>query len=165
MDIRFDALEPRTRYKLMTGTIVPRPIAWVNTLNPDGGCNTAPFSFFNGVSDEPPTLMFCVGKRPDGSGDKDTLVNIRRHGEFVVHLCDEDTIEALSFTAGDFPPGVEELTEYGGLTLVPSATISVPRIAEAPVAYECRLLRLVDLEGTYTMVIGRIESLYVRDDL
>lgn len=162
MEFRFAELDPRSRYKLLTGTIVPRPIAWVNTLNSDGGCNTAPFSFFNAVSDEPPAVMFSVGPKP-GGGEKDTVVNLRRHAEFVVHLCNEDTIEALSFTSGDFPPGFQEATAYG-LTLVPSTTVSVPRIQEAPIAFECRLHQLQTL-GSHTVVIGVVELLHIDDEL
>lgn len=162
MEIRFSELDPRARYKLLTGTIVPRPIAWVNTLNSDGGCNTAPFSFFNAVSDEPPAIMFSSGPKP-GGGEKDTVVNLRRHDEFVVHLCNEDTIEALSFTSGDFPPGFQEAAAYG-LTLVPSSMISVPRIQEAPIAFECRLHQLLTL-GSHTVVIGVIEVLHIDDEI
>lgn len=162
MEFEMKSLDKTTRYKLLTGTIVPRPIAWINTLNADGGCNTAPFSFFNAISDDPAAIVFSAGARPDGSY-KDTIANIYRHGEFVVHLCDENTIEALSFTSGDFPPGFQEAVIYG-LTLIPSKTIAVPRIKEAPVAFECRVHQIIPL-NQHTIVIGIVDLLHVRDDL
>lgn len=162
MQIDFSKIDARTRYKMMTGSIIPRPIAWVNTVNEDGSINTAPFSFFNGVSDEPPAVMVSIGDKTSG-GEKDTLINIRRQREFVVNMCDEETVEAMSFTAGDFPYGFEEARTWG-LHFVDSVNVAVPRLKEAPVAFECKLLQLVRV-GLYTMVIGEIVSMFVRDDL
>ncbi len=161
-EIDLARVDRQTRYKVATGAIVPRPIAWLNTLNPDGGCNTAPFSFFNVVS--PGSVVFGISDHPNG-GLKDTLLNLRRHPEFVLHLPDEDTIEALVFTAVEFPPGRQEAPE-AGLTLVPSRMVRVPRISEAAIAFEGRAVQEIELESpAQHLFIGRLLYAHVRDDL
>jgi flavin reductase (DIM6/NTAB) family NADH-FMN oxidoreductase RutF len=109
-DIGFDALDPALRYKLLVGVVVPRPIAFVTTLGADGQVNAAPFSFFNVFSEEPPLVVLGLQSKPDNS-PKDTTANIRRSGEFVVNLVDEDLAEAMNLCAVDFPPEVSELAE------------------------------------------------------
>src|SRR3954468_12293489 len=108
-------LQPRERYKMLTAFVLPRPIAWVTSLGPTGVVNAAPFSFFNVFSEDPPLCMFAVNLRPDGRV-KDTLVNIQRTNEFVVHLTDEPLAHAMHDSSGDFPPDVGE-PNYLGLKL------------------------------------------------
>lgn len=149
-------------YKLLVATIGPRPIAWVTTKDTDGTVNAAPFSFFNAMSGNPPILAFGIGGR--GPGDvKDTGGNIRRTGQFVVNLCSYDLREEMNITAIDFPRGVDELKE-AGLTTAPSVHINVPRIAEAPVAFECERLVIVDVGIDRAVVLGKVLGIYVRDD-
>jgi flavin reductase (DIM6/NTAB) family NADH-FMN oxidoreductase RutF len=149
-------------YKLLVATIGPRPIAWVTTKDVDGTVNAAPFSFFNAMSGNPPVLAFGIGGR--GPGDvKDTGGNIRRTGQFVINLCSFELAEAMNVTAIDFPRGVDELKE-AGLTTAPSKHIDVPRIAEAPVAFECERLVIVDVGIDRAVVLGKVLSVYVRDD-
>ena len=150
-------------YRLMIGTIVPRPIAFVSTSNPSGEVNLAPFSFFNGVSSNPPCLMFSVARRPDGS-KKDTLRNIEATGEFVVNSANAWLVEPLVHTAGEFPHGTDEMALVG-LTATPSITVKPPRVKEAAVQFECALEKLVELgdgsAGSATIVVGRIKLLHV----
>ena len=125
-----DDLSPRERYRIMIGAIVPRPIAWVSSMDAKGRLNLAPFSFFNAVCANPPTLMFCPGVRPSGE-PKDTWRNILEVPEFVVHLPNQETAEAMNRSATEFSRDVSEF-EWAGVTPIPSDAISVPRVAEAP---------------------------------
>ena len=114
-------LTPRERYKILTGFVLPRPIAWVTTIGPTGVVNAAPFSFFNVFCEDPPLCMFAVNLRPDGRV-KDTAANIQRTGEFVVNLADEPLARAMHDSSGDFPPDIGE-PGYLGLGLAPSTKI------------------------------------------
>jgi flavin reductase (DIM6/NTAB) family NADH-FMN oxidoreductase RutF len=158
----FAEIPERDRYKLMVSTVVPRPIAWVTTQNLAGQVNAAPFSFFNVVSDEPPVLMFSIGGREPGDA-KDTGNNIRRTGQFVVNLVGHDNAEAMNVTAIEFGADIAELHE-AGLTPAQSARVTPPRIAEAPVSFECERFMLIDLTTTRTLVLGRVLAMHVRDD-
>ncbi len=100
-------LTQRERYKVLTSFVLPRPIAWVTSIGPEGVVNAAPFSFFNAFCEDPPLCMFAVNRRPDGR-EKDTLANIQRTGEFVVHLTDEPLARAMHESSGDFPPEIGE---------------------------------------------------------
>src|SRR5512146_744658 len=128
MEIDPNRVEERDQYKLMTGSIVPRPIALVTTLGP-AGPNAAPFSLFNMVGTAPPLLMFSVGNQSDGS-DKDTLQNLKHVPEFVVHICNEAIAGQMNICATDFPPGTNEL-EMAGFTATASRKVRPPRISEA----------------------------------
>jgi len=155
-------LEEREQYKLMTGSIVPRPIALVTTLGP-GGPNAAPFSLFNMVGTAPPLLMFSVGSQGDGDA-KGTLRNLRHRPEFVVHICDEAIAERMNICATDYPHGVNELDE-AGLTMAPSVKVAPPRIAEAPVQMECRLERIVEFGTRHNVVFGEVVLFHFRDGI
>lgn len=167
MNLNPDSLDADAIYQLLISAVIPRPIAWVSTMSADGTVNLAPFSYFTAVCSKPPTLVFCPGvPGPDGS-EKDTLRNIRECGEFVVHLPDEATAEAMNRSAINFPPELSEL-EYSGVTTVQSTVISVPRIAEAPLAFECRSQRIVDVstkQGGGFAVFGEVVHVYCRDEL
>lgn len=162
-----DELEPREAYRLMLSLIVPRPIAWVSTLGADGAPNLAPFSFYTGVSGNPPIVLFSVSPRSArlGGGEKDTLRNVRATGEFVVNLVTEALVEVMNQTSGEYPPGVDEFTQ-ARLTPAPSVDVRPPRVAEAPAALECRLHQLVPVEGSSSvMVLGRIVRYHIQADL
>ena len=149
------SLSPADRYRLMISAIVPRPIAWVTSLFPDGSVNAAPFSYFNGVSSSPPLVSVAVGGRgrvPEGvSRRKDTAVNIERTGELVVNLV---SVEAAVPMVGS--SAVSEVAR-NGLATVPSETVAVPGLALARVRFECRVHTLLDLpESRTTLVIARV---------
>jgi flavin reductase (DIM6/NTAB) family NADH-FMN oxidoreductase RutF len=148
------ALDAQTQYKLLIGSITPRPIALVSTLG-SRGPNAAPFSFFNGIGSDPAMIMFSVGDK-SGGGAKDTIANILEIPEFVVHIVSDAIKEKMNVCAIDYPRGVDEMAE-AGLTALASKKVRPPRIAEAPVAFECRLLQMLELGRVpYHMVIGEV---------
>ncbi len=152
-------------YHLLTSIIAPRPIAWVSTIGADGIPNLAPFSFFNAVAGFPPTIMFSVSYRRREPKEKDTLRNVREVGEFVCHIVDEATAEAMARTAMDWPTDVNEM-EMAGLTAVRSTDIRPPRVAEAPVAMECQVTQIIPVEGaTNVMVLGQVLRFHLREEL
>lgn len=139
------------QYKLMGGLVYPRPIGLVSTLGP-GGPNAAPFSFFNAIAVDPPMLMFSIG--PKAGAIKDTLENIRQCPEFVVHLVSDKIGAQMNMCASDHPAHINEM-DLAGFTSVPSEIVKPPRIVDAPVAFECKLERIVELGKTpYYLVIG-----------
>jgi len=152
-------------YKLLIGSIVPRPIALVSTLSHDGIPNLAPFSFFTGISSKPALICFCPGPRPAGGPRKDTLENITRTREFVVNIVSEEIAEAMNLTAGEYPPEVDEFT-IAGLTAAPSDVVKPPRVAESHVNMECRLylsIEFSELPGGGNLVIGEVLRFHVDD--
>ncbi len=154
-------------YKLMIGSIVPRPIGWISSVNEDGKPNLAPFSYFNAVSSKPPHLMFAAGIRGTDSLPKDTLLNVRGTGEFVANIVTEDLAEAMNVTATELPADINEF-ELAGLTAVPSAVVRPPRVAESPIHFECRVAHILDLgtePGASSVVIGRVVHVHVREDV
>jgi flavin reductase (DIM6/NTAB) family NADH-FMN oxidoreductase RutF len=172
MELDPQNLSPSERYRLMIGCIVPRPIAFVSTLSPNGSTNLAPFSFFNGVGAEPMTLLFCPANKPDGS-EKDTLRNCKPveeggTGEFVVNLALEDYQRQVAAAGEPLPHGESEF-ELTGLTPVPAQVVRAPRLAESPVSFECRtrqILRLAAGEpGGANLVLGEVVHLHIRDEL
>ena len=156
-------LTSRERYKVLTGFVLPRPIAWVTTVGPTGVVNAAPFSFFNVFCEDPPLCMFSVNLAPDGF-PKDTLVNIQRTGEFVVNLADEPLARAMHETSGDFPPEIGE-PGFLGLKLAPSSKVAVPRLADAPWAMECRTWKAIDVNSDRQLIIGEGINFHIRDEL
>lgn len=168
MIIDIHAIPERDRYKLLIGAVVPRPIAWVSTMDPAGHLNVAPFSFFNAVCSNPMTLLFCVSMAaPTHDGKKDTLRNIEAVPEFVINCTDEANAEAMNLTATPLPPTQSEF-QWAGLTPAPSKTIRVPRVAEAPIAFECTLQRIVtvsDQPGGASVIFGEVQCVHVRDEL
>lgn len=158
----FQELPPRECYKLLVSTVTPRPIAWVVSLDASGNLNAAPFSFFNAFSGDPPVVGIGVGshKPPD---PKDTRANIRETGEFVVNLVSEETAAAMNITAIEFNRGINELGKTK-LTTIPSSRVKPPRIAESPVALECKLIQIVELGPSNGLVLGRVVAMHVRDD-
>lgn len=161
MEFDFAKLSAKDKYKLLTATVIPRPIALVSTISDDGQVNAAPYSFFNMFSEDPPTCVIGVQRRPDGR-PKDTAQLIRGQGEFVVNMVDMALAEAMNITAINFEPGVDEV-EMAGLHTVPSRLIKPPRIAEAPVAFECRRTFTLQLSAERDIVVGEVLTMHVRD--
>lgn len=159
----FDTLSPRERYKLLIGTVVPRPIALVTTVDMDGRVNAAPFSFYNVLTADPPILALGIENRRDMTF-KHTAQNIRLTEEFVVNVVDEQIAEAMNTCAIAFPEGVDEVAE-AGLTTTVSSLISAPRITEAPAAYECVRHMTLELGRSREIVLGRVVALHLRTDL
>ncbi|GAP37438.1 flavin reductase family protein [Piscinibacter sakaiensis] len=162
MDIDFETLGAYERYKLMASLIVPRPIALITTLGADGTVNAAPFSMFNMVGEDPPIVFVSINRLHDGRL-KDTAANILRSGEFVVHLTDEAMSAQMHACGEALPPQVSELA-HTGLSACPSRSVAPPRIAEAPVAFECVLHETMETPSRYVF-IGRVRWLAVRDGL
>lgn len=163
MEFDFAKLNAKDKYKLLTSTVIPRPIALVSTIDDEGRVNAAPYSFFNMVSEDPPTCVLGVQRRPDGR-PKDTAHLIREQGEFVVNMVDMDLAEAMNITAINFEPGVNEV-EMARLTPVASRLIKAPRIAEAPVAFECKRTFTLQLSAERDIVVGEVLTMHVRDGL
>jgi flavin reductase (DIM6/NTAB) family NADH-FMN oxidoreductase RutF len=172
MDVNPDRLEARHRYRLMIGSIVPRPIAFVSTVSVDGRPNLAPFSFFSGVGAEPMTVAFCPANRPDGS-EKDTLRNCKPvaeggTGEFVVNVAIEAYRREVSAAGEPLPHGESEF-DLTGLETAPSVVVRAPRVAASPVAYECRTFQVTrlapDVPGGANLVIGEVVRIYIEDRL
>jgi len=149
-------------YKLLTNLVVPRPIAWVTSINELNIVNLAPFSFFNAVSSDPLLVIISVGTR-DNNSQKDTARNIIRSGEFAINMVTEDLMQAMNISAVDFPPNISEV-EASGLQVVVSEKIKVPRLAQSPINMECKLHTKVDL-GVNTLFVSEIVMFHVADDL
>ena len=162
-------LEPSTFenfYRVLTGVVVPRPIAFVSTMSGDGVVNLAPYSFFNAVASDPPTIVFS-SSRHTGFKSKDTLANIEETGEFVVNVVVDDIAEAMNITAAEYPEEVNEF-DIAGLTPVSSDSVKCPRVKESPVNMECRLKQIISLgSGSHQhgLVIGEVVLMHVRDDI
>ena len=162
MEIDFSQLSAHQRYKLMASLIVPRPIALVTTLGAGGVANAAPFSMFNMLGEDPPIVMLSINRLQDGRL-KDTAANILARGEFVVHLCDEPMAARMHACGEALPPEVSELARVG-FHAVPAQTVAPPRIAEAPVAFECVLHETLET-ASRLIFIGRVQWLSAREGL
>lgn len=172
MDIDPASIGIGERYKLLIGCIVPRPIAFVSTASPDGRANLAPFSFFAGVGSDPMTLLICPANGPDGA-EKDTLRNAKPvaeggTGEFVVNVVQEAYAAKMAVCAEPLPYGQSEF-ELAGLHASPSRVVRPPRLAESPIAFECRTMQVIRTNpgrpGGGNVVLGQVVHVFVRDDL
>jgi flavin reductase (DIM6/NTAB) family NADH-FMN oxidoreductase RutF len=165
-------IDPSTRdpfdvYRLLAGSILPRPIAFVSTIGPGGVLNLAPFSFFTVASSNPPIIAFCPMVRGGERPKKDTLVNIEASGEFVVNIVSEDFASQMNTTAGEYPPDVDEF-QLSGLTPIPSDIVKVPRVKESRVNMECKLHQLIPVSDKFlggTIVLGEVVRFHVLDSL
>ena len=166
--IEMATLSTMQKYWLITGSVGPRPIALVTTVGSDGRCNAAPFSAFNYLSEDPPLFVIAVdryGEESHRPGEmKDTLRNIIDREEFVVNMVDEAIVERAVHCGSDFPAEVSE-PEAVGLSLARSASVGVPRVAEAPIAWECRLFKVLEFAAQRSIVLGEIVAMNIRDDL
>ncbi len=150
----------RDTYKLLIGSVVPRPIAFVSTISAAGVRNLAPFSFFNVICAEPPTVCFSTGFRVPS---KDTLANVRATGEFVVNIVSEEFAEQMNLSSGEYPANVDEF-EVSGLTPVPSELVQPPCVAESHVNMECKLVQLVEVSTRPlggTLIIGEVLRFHI----
>jgi flavin reductase (DIM6/NTAB) family NADH-FMN oxidoreductase RutF len=157
IEVDFERISMQEAYKLQIGSIVPRPVAWVSTVDGSGHPNLAPFSYFNGICSNPPALLFCPVNHADGR-EKDTLRNIREIGDFVVNIATESLVSAVNHTAAEYPPEISEFSA-AGLTALPGVVVRSPRVAESPIQLECRLMQIVDVGAggnSGHVVIGRI---------
>ncbi len=163
-------LTPQENYKLLTGSIVPRPIAFVSTMDAQGVLNLAPYSFFTAASANPPIVCFCPAVREPKHGlssAKDTLANIEATGEFVVNIVSEEIVEAMNQTAAQVPPSVDEF-ELAGLTPVAGELVRTPRVAESLVQMECRLVEIVvasKLPLGGSIVLGEVVRFHIADQV
>jgi len=167
MEINPTTLPYQSVYKIMTGSIVPRPIGWISTLDLRGRANLAPFSFFNAVCSNPPTLLFCPLIRSTDGMTKDTLNNVRTTNEFVVNIVTEDTLRAMNASSIEAPSEFNEF-EFAGLSLVPSLAVKPPRVMESPIHFECKVREIIEINnepGGGSIVIGNIVHIHVEDGI
>lgn len=167
MEFADQALPWQSVYKIMTGAIVPRPIGWISTVDAHGVPNLAPYSFFNAVCSNPPTLLFCPAIRATDRERKDTLKNVIATGEFVVNIVTESLAEAMNLTSAEYPPEVSEFDE-AGLTPAPSMAVRAPRVAESPIHFECKLDQIITIgetPGGASIVVGRVVHIHVADEV
>ncbi|MFZ1430910.1 MAG: flavin reductase family protein [Geminicoccaceae bacterium] len=159
----FESLSERERYKILIGTVVPRPIALVTTLGADGRANAAPFSFFNCLSADPAIVALGVENRDDDS-PKDTVRNIARTEEFTVNIVSNAILEAMNVCSVPFGADVDELVE-AGLTAMPGQRVGCPWIGEAPAALECRRYIGLQIGRSREIVLGQVVAAHIRADL
>ena len=164
MFIDFTQTAPQDRYKLLTATVIPRPIALVTTQSADGVLNAAPFSFFNVFSEDPALAILGLEARRDNDGLKDTTTNIKATGELVINLVDKELGPAMAACAAPLDAASSEF-EFAGLTPAPSLNITVPGIAEAPIRLECKLFEMRHLTERRHLCIAEIVALHARDGI
>lgn len=166
MEITPDMLKAAELYRILTGCVLPRPIAWVSSVADNGALNLAPFSFFNVASVKPPVLGFSP-LVDEIRQDKDTLVNIRETGEFVVNIVSHKLAEKMNQTSAGYASDIDEF-ECAGLTAVASATVLPPGVAESLVRFECRLRQLISF-GTApyagSLILGDVCHIHVHQDI
>ena len=160
-----EGLDTAAAYRLLVGCVVPRPVAWITTVDEDGRVNAAPFSSYNYVATSPPMLAVNIAARASDGAMKDTARNIRSSGEFVVNVATEATMEAMHGSAQDYPPEISE-AEALGIGLLPSRHIRPPRIAASPVQMECRLDQIIPLgRGVNTLYIGEVVAFHLSPEI
>ena len=163
MQVIAESLSPEATYRLMSGVVVPRPIAWITTESDDGVVNLAPFSCFTFVSNKPPLIGVNVGRK--AGNRKDTGANIHARGEFVINIGDATQLEAIHLSSIEHPPEVSEV-EVLGLTTAPSHFIRTPRLADVPVSMECRLERVIEFGDTGAeFIVGEVLVFHMREGL
>ena len=170
-DPRTDGMKPAPfNHSIFTSLVVPRPIGWISTIDIDGVVNLAPFSYFNAIAADPPCLMYCPNGPKKGTTEpKDSLSNAEMTKEFVFNLCSHDLREKLNKTARHEPRGEDEM-EKAGLTPARSVNVKPPRVADAPIALECKYLQTVRLPRSSSgsennMVLGQVIGIHVRDEV
>jgi flavin reductase (DIM6/NTAB) family NADH-FMN oxidoreductase RutF len=156
------SLSARDAYRLLISCVIPRPIAFVTTLSREGITNLAPFSFFNGVTSDPPVVSIAVSTKRDGS-KKDTWRNIEETGEYVINVVVPELMDGVITGAKELPHNVSEL-ELAKLRTEPALRVKPPRLADSPVNLECTLLRIVEVEET-ALILGRVVLFHLRDDV
>ena len=158
----FAELTERQKYKILIGSVIPRPIALVTTVSREGAPNAGPFSFFNVLTHDPAIVAIGVENYAD-MRFKDTARNIRETGEFTVHICDDAMVEQMEICAIKFGPEVNEI-EHAGLHTMPGTAVKSPRILEAPAALECRRYMTLELGPAREIILGQVIGVHVRSD-
>lgn len=156
-------LDPDQIYKVLSGVVVPRPIALITTVSADGILNAAPYSFFNVLSDDPPLVAIGIQNKKTG-GPKDTTTNIRTTDEFVVNLADDTHAWNMVICGSAVAEDVDEIP-LARFTTAPSTHVKPPRIAECPVSLECRRYMMLEPGSRRTIVMGQVIAVHVRDDM
>jgi len=167
MEIPPENLPWESVYKILIGSVVPRPIGWISTMDSIGRPNLAPFSFFNVVCANPPHVLFCPNVRITDHQTKDSLHNVRATGEFVVNIVTEELAKVMNLTSTDLPAEVNEF-EIAGLSVSPSKAVRPPRVAASPIHYECKVSHIFDLgdqPGAGSVVIGRVVHIHVEESV
>lgn len=167
MEIRPDTLPWQDAYKLLIGSVLPRPIAFVSTVNNEGAANVAPFSFFTAICADPMLVCFAPMIRGTDGEKKDTLKNIELTKQFIINIVSEEIVEQMNNAAIDFPYGVDEF-EKVGLTKVNGTVVKVPRVKESLVGLECELHELLhygENKGAGSLVIGKVLNVHINDSL
>lgn len=167
MEITPESQSIRDMYKILSGSVVPRPIGWISTIDADGNANLAPYSYFNVICPQPPHVLFCPGIRGVDGGQKDTLNNVRSTGQFVVNIVTEGLAQAMNLSATELPPDEDEF-DFAGVTAAPSLVVRPPRVAESPIHFECEVVQIVgvsDEPGGGSVVIGRVVHIHIADDV
>lgn len=162
VDFDLDDLTAVQTYKLLSGAILPRPIALITTRSAAGVANAAPFSFFGVLSHEPPTVAFGIEPRPDGSR-KDTACNILETGVFIIHIPDAAMAASVEALASPHLPEVDEIA-LNGLGVAPGRHVDCLRLTDAPVALECRLRQVIDLGPARDILLGTVCGITLRED-
>lgn len=158
-----DSLTEREKYRILTSCIVPRPIAWVTSVDKNGVVNAAPFSYFTGISIEPPLVVFAVERRHGKK--KDTVRNIEETKEFVVNVVTIDNVNEMNETSQDFDEEIDEL-KFSGLTEIPSQVVKPPSIKESPVHLECQLDQIIEVGSSpHSLIIGEVKVITLEDEL
>jgi flavin reductase (DIM6/NTAB) family NADH-FMN oxidoreductase RutF len=160
--VEFDpaVVDKRQIYRLLVGSVVPRPIGWASTISSSGVANLAPFSFFTVVCVAPPMISLTIARNPDGS-EKHTLKNVRDTGEFCFNVVTEPVWKEMVDSANAFPEGDSEFAETG-LTPIPGVKVKTPRVKEVPIHFECKLERVIELgPNRHPLVIGEVVYIHV----
>lgn len=157
-------MDQKSIYKILTGTIIPRPIGWISSIGEDGVFNLAPFSYFNAVGDDPPHVMFSASRT--NNSIKDTLNNVLKSKQFVVNMVTEDLVDQMNETANPIPAHESEF-DFAKLTPIPSLKVKPPRVQGSPVVMECELVHHYTLEnhknGGSTIIIGKVVMFHIDD--
>ena len=163
MEFRINELAPSERYKILAGLVFPRPIALISTHSENGVANCAPYSFFNAVCEDPVLVVVSFSARSDGKR-KHSLANIIRTGAFVVNLVDEQIANGMHISSAELP---EEMSEFdkAGFTVAPCRLVEHPRIAEAPISFECRLFQRIEVGSAREIILGEVLHIHARDGL
>ncbi len=160
-----DELDGVDGYKLVTGLVVPRPIGWIGSVSPGGVNNLAPYSFFNAVSGDPPTVVFSPGAGPGTR--RDTADNVKISGEFTVNIVTDEVADAMNLTAAGLPPESDEF-DHAGVTALPGLVLGAPRVAEAKAQFECRVTHQLHVGrqgGGNWLFVGEVAAFHVNQDL
>ncbi|MBC7185259.1 MAG: flavin reductase family protein [Marinobacter sp.] len=165
MLIDFEGMDPKDAYHILTQTVIPRPVAWVLSENPDGDYNLAPFSFFTPITSNPPLLMISIGKKPTEGVSKDTRVNIEARKHFVVHIAHRDLAAAVTESSRTLPHGESELKNLD-LELVDFEGSSLPRLKDCHVAFACELYDIKEIGAApQSLVFGKVTRVWVADSV